>query len=111
LKVATTSGETGALALALEGTAGGFDDGEAEWAATLLGAAGSLWAESAGKSGATHRDDVAAIADRSRLTLGPALFTAAYERGALMSRAEAAETAASPAQDATSASHQAASSS
>ena len=106
LKVATTSGEAGALALALEGTAGGLDDDQAEWAAALLGAAGSLWAESAGKSGATHRDDVAEVADRSRRILGPARFTVAYERGALMSRAEAAASALSPVRDATSASHQ-----
>jgi hypothetical protein len=88
LKAAANAGEASSLALALEGTAGGFDEGQAEWAALLLGAASALSAASADEGEAIHRDDVVAIAERVRRVLGDG-FAAAYERGGLMGRVEA----------------------
>jgi predicted ATPase/DNA-binding SARP family transcriptional activator len=89
LAAASTVGEPACLALALEGTASTFRDGQAEWAVVLLGAASRLWAESVDPGGATHREDVAAVADRARAVLGNAAFGQARERGALLGQFEA----------------------
>jgi hypothetical protein len=89
LNAAAKSGEAASLALALEGIAACFSGNQAETGALLLGAARTLWDESADKGEAIHRDDVVAVADRVRGVLDDAAFAAAYERGALLRATEA----------------------
>jgi len=93
LEAATLAAAPGALALALEGMAAGCGDGRAELAAVVLGAASRLWSASPDPGAATHRADVAAVADRMQSLLGPDAFAAAYARGARMGEAEALATA------------------
>jgi predicted ATPase/DNA-binding SARP family transcriptional activator len=85
---AVRADDSGSLALAIEGVAAGFTDDGAQWAATMLGAATALWDGSAAHEPATHRDDVAEIAERARRLLGPEAFDEAFTRGAALDRAE-----------------------
>jgi hypothetical protein len=89
LAEATQADDPGLLALAIEGMTAGFTDDRAQWAAVMLGAAKALWEESAAHEAATHRDDVAVIADRATRLLGSAAFAGALAGGAAMSRSEA----------------------
>ena len=81
-------GDPDALALALEGAAASFADGEGRWAAGLLAAARAL-REDAGHEPETHRDDVDAVERRVRAELGDDAFAAATLRGAGLTRVEA----------------------
>jgi predicted ATPase/DNA-binding SARP family transcriptional activator len=81
---ATTAAEPAALALALEGLASAVDEPDAEWAATMLGAATSLWRHSPARVAPTHRDDVAAVDARLRDRLGDDRFAAAVDRGSAL---------------------------
>jgi hypothetical protein len=84
LDAATAANEPTCLALALEGAAAGFGDGEADWAAHLLGAARTLWVDSDALETASHRTDVAALGERLQGALGPEAFALAFDRGATM---------------------------
>jgi hypothetical protein len=86
LRVAAGTDDAAALALALEGTAAGATNDRPEWAATLLGAAGRLWA--AAPAEPTHRHEVNAISDAIRRHLDDARFTAAHGRGTMLDRAD-----------------------
>ena len=94
LHVASRAGDAAATALSLEGIASRFSDSQAEWAATLLGAASRLWAEPGTEP--THRADVATAADRVRRSIGPERFEAAYELGTRLEPAAAVHLARSP---------------
>jgi hypothetical protein len=96
LSAAVSSGDAAAIALALEGLAGGLPDERAEQAALLLGAGAALRAHAGRLTDASHRSDVTAIADRARGRLGAALFDDAYDRGTCMSPSEASATVGSP---------------
>jgi hypothetical protein len=93
LDAAMTAHEPTCLALALEGTAAGFDDDQAEWAVVLLGAASRIWVESDLDGTASHRPDVALIMARARSALDATVFSRAYERGTTMGSIDAVATA------------------
>jgi hypothetical protein len=89
LDAAAATGEPAALALALEGSAAGGSPGSAEWAAVLLGAASRCWQDSGAQGMATHRDDVAAVIERTVAALGRDAFEDAHRRGATLTAPEA----------------------
>ena len=88
LDEAEALGDPSALALAFDGAATTFRDGEARWAAEVLGAAGAL-RELAGRKRDTHVDEVEVVERRARAELGDEAFEKAVGRGAAWRRAEA----------------------
>jgi hypothetical protein len=96
LRVAARADDPGSLALSFEGVAAGFDDGQAEWAATLLGAADRWWAEPGTEP--SHREDVALTTSRVRLSLGNTSFATAHDRGRRLDRVAAVDLARTPPQ-------------
>ena len=96
LRVAVRADDPGSLALSLEGVAAGFGDGQAEWAATLLGAADRWWTEPGTEP--SHREDVAVTTSRVRLSLGNTSFAAAHDRGRRLDRVAAVDLARTPPQ-------------
>jgi len=88
LDEAEALGDPWALALAFDGAATTFRDGEARWAAEVLGAAGAL-RELAGRKRDTHVDEVEVVERRARAELGDEAFEKAVGRGAAWRRAEA----------------------
>jgi predicted ATPase len=94
LRAAARADDPGSLALCLEGVAAGFGDGQAEWAATLLGAADRWWTEP--QTERSHRDDVAVTTARVRLRLGNTRFAAAHDRGRGLDRVAAVNLARTP---------------
>lgn len=80
LHAAIRSGDADSLTLALEGIAGALDlSEEAGW---VLGAARRRRELASGGAAASHREDVAAIADALRASLGDAAFEDAIAKGA-----------------------------
>jgi predicted ATPase/DNA-binding SARP family transcriptional activator len=94
LRVAARADDPGSLALSFEGLAAGFGVGQAEWAATLLGAADRWWTEPGTEP--SHREDIAVTTARVRLSLGNASFAAAHDRGHRLDRVAAVDFARTP---------------